>query len=292
MEKSSLRDLCLLAISIGFLFFSLFVATNKPWGLAGEKNEREVVEMPVVMDSLENSPRLGNESEELTNQVKRLKKQVENLRAVIEEREERASRELQGKLQVNEKTLAESQRALEGLRKQKENMSKELEVLSQEKKANEVSAVGRIVKSLKPETEQEKKLRDTKAFFQLRELNRIKRAEEAGPRFTPVQILQAKENIAFKRLDEYELDPHSGSIVWPLILRESRYEPEKTKVQSRFRERLSLTGIHYQQFREVQDNLNSIHVRLNENIDEYRKDHYGNAVVFLKRLSREYEASL
>ncbi len=289
MNRSNLKDFFLLLTAIAFLCVSLYVARKPSENSSPDSVERKVIPMPIENDHKKITLQPDNISSPTVNEIKNLQKQIDELKQTIEEQEKESSQKILTKIDANEKSLIEYRDALDELKKQEEQLVNELEDLKQNKRDAELAAVAQGLDDLRPQTVEEIKLRNTKAFFQARELNQNKRAKEAPQRFTPETVFLAKENTAVKPLDEHELDPHSGAIIWPLILRDSRYNPEKTVVENYFKERVVLTGIQYEQFRRVENEIDGIRTRLRQNIDEYRADHYGTAVTFLTRLSRQYE---
>ena len=291
MNQSSLRDFFLLLTAGIFLCFSLYVARKPSEDSPPDPVKRKVIPMPIEKDNKKIVLQPDSQSSPAVNEIKKLQKQIDELKWTIKEQEKESSQKILTKIDANEKSLIEYRDALDELKKQEQQLVNELEDLKQNKRDAELAAVTQGLNDLRPQTAEEIKLRNTKAFFQARELNRNKRAKEAPQRFSPETVFLAKENTAVKPLDAHELDPHSGEITWPLILRDSRYNPEKTVVENYFRERVVLTGIQYEQFRRVENQIDGIRTRLRQNIDEYRADHYGTAVTFLTRLSRQYELS-
>ena len=289
MNQSSLRDFFLLLTAGIFLCFSLYVARKPSGNSSLGPVERKVIPMPIEKDHKKIALQPDNKPSPTINEIKKLQKQIDELKWTIKEQEKESNQKILTKIDANEKSLIEYRDALDELKKQEEQLVNELEDLKQDKRDAELAAVTQGLDDLRPQTVEEIKLRNTKAFFQAREINRNKRAKEGPQRFSPEMVFLAKENTAVKPLNEHELDPHSGAITWPLILRDSRYNPEKTVVENYFKERVVLTGIQYEQFRRVENEIDGIRTRLRQNIDEYRADHYGTAVTFLKRLSRQYE---
>ncbi len=206
MNRSNLKDFFLLLTAIAFLCVSLYVARKPSENSSPDSVERKVIPMPIENDHKKITLQPDNISSPTVNEIKNLQKQIDELKQTIEEQEKESSQKILTKIDANEKSLIEYRDALDELKKQEEQLVNELEDLKQNKRDAELAAVTHGLNDLRPQTAEEIKLRNTKAFFQAREINRNKRAKEGPQRFSPEMVFLAKENTAVKPLDAHELD--------------------------------------------------------------------------------------
>lgn len=89
-------------------------------------------------------------------------------------------------------------------------------------------------------------------------------------------------------LNEQELDPVTGQIAWPSVLRDDQYEPLRLKLDSLFAERADLGGnISYKEANEIAETSSELSAELKRRLKEYPSGEYMNAKRFIERLSRE-----
>ena len=137
------------------------------------------------------------------------------------------------------------------------------------------------------------RLKYVETFHEMRRINRANRAIEWGPRPTMEQIVKMARMDMPKRLSSIELDPVTGEISWPLVLKDSIYKPHTQEIQNRFVERATgENSIGYEQVSAIESNFAELKEFLRDNIDKYAARRYGQARSFLDSLAKEYEMPL
>lgn len=92
-------------------------------------------------------------------------------------------------------------------------------------------------------------------------------------------------------LNEKELDPVTGQIVWPNILRQEDYEPLRLKLDELFADRAAEGGnISQKQANDIADSSKQLAAELKKRLKEYPSGEYITARRFVERLSREAAA--
>lgn len=128
----------------------------------------------------------------------------------------------------------------------------------------------------------------TKAYFDMRAINRQARAEEAGPRPTREDAERYARNRVPNRLATHELDPTLGNVNWPALLQSDAFESERRQIAELMQQRAKTAGdvnspIN-QQIRQLTDQMES---KLKASIASVTPSDYIAGKNFLKSL--EYE---
>jgi hypothetical protein len=76
------------------------------------------------------------------------------------------------------------------------------------------------------------RMQATDTYFQMRAKNKAYRAAEDGPRPTSEQLFRMAKAKAPSRLSPSELDPISGSVVWPTVLRDAKFSSTQEKLSA------------------------------------------------------------
>jgi hypothetical protein len=136
--------------------------------------------------------------------------------------------------------------------------------------------------------EMQNRLRWTETYFEMRKVNREKRADEAGPPITQEQAISLAKMQAPTRLESTQLDPVTGHIEYPLILTRESYKPYRDRLDSLFANRAASGGsIRYEDFQAIQTTVSQFVEALQKNVSEYAAGDYGRARNFLDSLANE-----
>ena len=136
--------------------------------------------------------------------------------------------------------------------------------------------------------EMQNRLRWTETYFEMRKVNREKRAEEAGPRVTQAEAIAMAKMKAPPRLQSTQLDPVTGHIEYPLILTRDIYAPYRDRLDSLFANRAASGGsIRYEDFQAIQNTVSQFVEALQKHVSEYAAGDYGRARNFLDSLANE-----
>lgn len=132
------------------------------------------------------------------------------------------------------------------------------------------------------------KLKWTEAYFEMRKINREARAAEAGPPVTQEQAIRMAKMAAPPRLGSTQLDPVTGHIEYPIVLRDDIFAPNREELDTLFAKRAASGGsVQYEQIREMQDAVSKFIDVLKQNVGNYAAGDYGRARTFLDSLARE-----
>jgi hypothetical protein len=132
------------------------------------------------------------------------------------------------------------------------------------------------------------KMRWTETYFEMRKVNSESRAAEAGPPVTQEQAIRLAKMRAPSRLGSTQLDPVTGQINYPLILRAEDYAKYRDPLDRMFADRASSGGsISYEQYEKIQGTVSEFKDALRQNVQKYKGGDYGIARTFLDSLAQE-----
>ena len=131
----------------------------------------------------------------------------------------------------------------------------------------------------------------TDAYFQMRKTNREARAAEQGPRPTQEDLQRYARQRAPGRLSPSELDPLTGAISWPGLLREDAYAESRGQVESLFQKRVQAGYLTGSQRAEVQQAVDALQADLKKNLRNYAPQEYVQAKKFTEGLNYELVAA-
>jgi hypothetical protein len=131
----------------------------------------------------------------------------------------------------------------------------------------------------------------TEAYFQMKKTNREARAAAAPPQATQADLVRYAKQRAPSRLSPSELDPLTGVITWPLILREDTYTESRDALEQLYQQRASMGALTGTQRGEVQQAISTLQADLKQNLRNYVPQDYVQAKSFLDRLNFELFAA-
>jgi hypothetical protein len=134
------------------------------------------------------------------------------------------------------------------------------------------------------------RLRWTETYFEMRKVNREARdAEKARiPPVTQEQAIRIAKASAPPRLTSTQLDPVTGHIEYPIVLRDSIYKPYRDDLDRLFADRAASGGsIQYEQYRDIRQTVSKFIEVLKEHVDDYAAGDYGRARTFLDSIANE-----
>lgn len=82
-------------------------------------------------------------------------------------------------------------------------------------------------------------------YFEMRATNRAARAAERNPRPTMEQLVRIAQQGAPRPLPPGALDPVSGGVAWPELLKTADYDPQRTELNELFAKRAELGGLGF-----------------------------------------------
>ena len=132
------------------------------------------------------------------------------------------------------------------------------------------------------------RLKGTETYFQMRRINQSYRDEQRRPQATSEQLHRLAALGAPSRLDANRLDPVSGSISWPLVLRQASYADYRQALEQRFAERSQTGGgIDYDTYKAIQAVVDQALAQLESEVEQYKPNDYIEAKKFLQSLAYE-----
>jgi len=131
----------------------------------------------------------------------------------------------------------------------------------------------------------------TDAYFQMRKTNREARAAEQGPRPTQEDLQRYARQRAPDRLSPSELDPLTGTIAWPALLREDQYQAHRAELESLYQKRAQAGYLTGSQRGQVQQTVEALQAELKKNLRNYTPQDYVQAKKFTEGLNYELFAA-
>ena len=132
------------------------------------------------------------------------------------------------------------------------------------------------------------KMKWTETYFEMRKTNREARAAEDGPPVTQEQAIRMAKMAAPPRLGSTQLDPVTGHIEYPPVLRDDIFAPNRQELDGLFAKRAASGGsVQYEEIRQMQDAVSKFIDVLRQNVGNYAAGDYGRARTFLDSLARE-----
>jgi hypothetical protein len=132
------------------------------------------------------------------------------------------------------------------------------------------------------------RMRWTETYFEMRKSNRDARAAEAGPPVTQEQAIRMAKMKAPPRLPSTQLDPVTGHIEYPIVLKDTVFAPYRTELDKLFANRAASGGsLQYEDYQEIQRTVSKFIDVLKDNVGKYAAGDYGRARTFLDSLAHE-----
>jgi hypothetical protein len=127
----------------------------------------------------------------------------------------------------------------------------------------------------------------TEAYFQMKKTNRDARAAAAPPKASQADLERYAKQRAPSRLSPSELDPLTGVISWPAILREGTYTESRDALEQLYQQRASMGSLTGTERGQVQQAINVLQADLKQNLRNYVPQDYVQAKKFIEGLNFE-----
>jgi len=134
------------------------------------------------------------------------------------------------------------------------------------------------------------RVHSTEKYFEMRDINRKARAAERGPRPSMEDMIRYSDARKPNRLSPSELDPLTGNITWPGILRGGQYDGDRKKLEDLYSLRAFNGYLNGDQLMQVNGSITSMQAALKQNVRNLPPQSYVQAKAFLESLA--YESSL
>jgi hypothetical protein len=127
----------------------------------------------------------------------------------------------------------------------------------------------------------ENRLRATQTYFEMRRYNTEARRAEQGTPLSMEQYVRLARQQAPEPLTATQLDPLTGTVSWPALLRTPAYEPFRLRIERLFQDRA--TG--YIVYGEIQQAIEDFAAQLKDDIMKFPANDYVAAKKFLDSLA-------
>ena len=131
------------------------------------------------------------------------------------------------------------------------------------------------------------RLKATNTYFEMRRANAAAKAESRPPAASAEDLARYAAEMAPKRLTSTELDPVTGEIAWPTLLKDDRYSKLRDEVDRLYSQRQASSG-STSNYRAIVAAIDALRKTLIKNIDDYNPGNYVESRNFLDSL--QYEA--
>ena len=121
-------------------------------------------------------------------------------------------------------------------------------------------------------------------YFEMRAANRAARAAENGPRPTMEQLVRIAQQGAPRPLPPGALDPVSGGVAWPELLKTDDYDPQRTELNELFAKRAELGGLGFSDQTKARQAVDAMFATLKGQIRSVPSDQYVASRSFLDSL--------
>jgi hypothetical protein len=121
-------------------------------------------------------------------------------------------------------------------------------------------------------------------YFEMRAANRAARAAENGPRPTMEQLVRIAQQGAPRPLPAGALDPVSGGVDWPELLKTADYDPQRTELNDLFAKRAELGGLGFSDQTKARQAVDGMFTTLKGQIRSVPSDQYVASRSFLNSL--------
>jgi hypothetical protein len=134
--------------------------------------------------------------------------------------------------------------------------------------------------------ELDNRVKNASTYFEARSINRAARAAEDGPPLTSDQLFRIAHRGIPRALTTDELDPITGAINWPLLLRDEQFTGYRVNVEQLFADRAREgRDFSYQTVMELQKAVDAWTTALTARIKEYRSQDFIDAKRFLESVA-------
>jgi hypothetical protein len=132
------------------------------------------------------------------------------------------------------------------------------------------------------------RLKGTQTYFEMRKINTASRKSEESPGLSTEDSWRYAQMYVPKRPTPTQLDPVTGKIYWPVMLRDGRYDGYRKKIDDLFVQReASHGGIGYETYTQIVEVTNGLLDSLKKNIDLYNNSDYVKLKSFVESLAYE-----
>jgi hypothetical protein len=132
------------------------------------------------------------------------------------------------------------------------------------------------------------RIKYTKTYYENKQLYKEYKQSQTKPPPSSEQLFRMSQIGVPKRLSANQLDPLTGEIAWPDILREDRYTQYRTALEQLFKTKAeNPVDFNYDSYMKVDDLKNRWIADLTKNINDYKPQDWVNVKKFIESLAFE-----
>ncbi len=128
------------------------------------------------------------------------------------------------------------------------------------------------------------KVQAARAYWEIRNLARLGREKERGPRPTPEELSRRAHAAAPRRLSAQQIDLVSGTLFWPVVLQDASFAARRTALSEYTARWLKYGGLDYADQAQVRENIDAMFDVLKSQIASIPPQDYVESRVFLQSL--------
>jgi hypothetical protein len=129
------------------------------------------------------------------------------------------------------------------------------------------------------------RLQWTEAYYQMRNANRAYRESKRSPRMSQDEIMRWARVGLPERPTATQVDPLTGQLNWPIILRDAQYADDREQLDKLFAERATSSSVSPNMYRQVQQTTTNLLAALKKNINDYKANDWLSAKKFVESLA-------
>jgi len=127
-------------------------------------------------------------------------------------------------------------------------------------------------------------IQGVQAFWAMRNLGRMEREKERGPRPAPEELARRARAGAPRALSANQMDPVSGALYWPVALQNGSFEAQRIVLDEYTAEWANYGGLNYADQVQVRENIDVMFDMLKSEITSIPPQYYVQCRTFLQSL--------
>jgi hypothetical protein len=133
----------------------------------------------------------------------------------------------------------------------------------------------------------ENRVKWTEAYYEMRRANKAYRASKRSPRLSQEQIARVTRAGMPKRLTSAQVDPLTGELAWPIVLRDRQYADQTEQLDKLFGARAATSMVPADGFQTAKTHTDVLLAALKKNIDQYKPADWIDAKKFVDSVAYE-----
>lgn len=132
------------------------------------------------------------------------------------------------------------------------------------------------------------RLKNTKTYFEMKQVNNDYRDANRTPRPTSEQLFRLAKDATPSRLDPTQLDPVTGMIMWPEILKADEYTKCRDTLDGLFQAASQKQGkLSADEYKAIRQAIADVRIELRNRVNDYPPQVFSKTSAFLQQLDYE-----